>query len=269
MVICAVTRISTHHRKDVIAMDSRTERTVVVVGGTGNVGPFVVRSLLERGATVAVPSRSQERLDGLRAHLGEQLDADALGRLHTFVGAAADEGAGAAVRERIVAELGEPDAVVASLGEWVAAPSVLAAPTEELQRALDGYVLNHLRLARTFVPALREAGGAYLMLQGPLAFDLYPGFDAELISIATAAQQMLFRALAQELEGSSVRIAELVCHTFIRERVTQPGAPVPGEAIGAYAAHVLSDAAAAPHGASIQLSSPDQLREIGLDPAAV
>jgi NAD(P)-dependent dehydrogenase (short-subunit alcohol dehydrogenase family) len=41
-------------------MQSLDDKTVVVAGGTGNVAAFVVSALLQRGATVAVPSRSDQ-----------------------------------------------------------------------------------------------------------------------------------------------------------------------------------------------------------------
>jgi NADP-dependent 3-hydroxy acid dehydrogenase YdfG len=47
-------------------MPSLHDQTVVVAGASGNVAPFVVRALLERGACVAAPSRSEEKLQGLR-----------------------------------------------------------------------------------------------------------------------------------------------------------------------------------------------------------
>src|SRR5215217_2115037 len=72
-------------------MQSLSDHTVVVAGGTGNVGPFVVRALLERQATVVVPSRSEEKLGGLREYLSRHVGTTGLGRLRTFVGNLSDE----------------------------------------------------------------------------------------------------------------------------------------------------------------------------------
>ena len=46
---------------------------VVVAGGSGNVGTFMARALLERGATVVVPSRSEKMLAEFRTHLFNQV----------------------------------------------------------------------------------------------------------------------------------------------------------------------------------------------------
>jgi NAD(P)-dependent dehydrogenase (short-subunit alcohol dehydrogenase family) len=246
-------------------MKSLNDQTVVVAGATGNVGPFVVRALLERGASVAAPSRSGEKLGGLREHLSEQLDESTLRRLHTFVGDLGDERAAAGLRRRITERVGTPDAVVASVGDYVAAPSLLDARTAELQRALDTATLAHFVIARTFLPPLRDSGGTYVFLQGPLAFELYPGYGGDLVSIATAAQHMLFRALAQQVAESPASVVELVGHMLIRDRQTQPTSPLSGEEVGAVVAYIIAGAGQEAHGQSIHLRSHEQLADIGLD----
>ncbi len=246
-------------------MQSLADHTVVVAGGTANVGSFVARVLLERGATVVVPSRSEKKLDELRGHLEPHVGETAMDSLHTFVGNLSDETEAASLKQRITEEAGTPDAVLASLGNFVTTPSLLEASKDELKRVLDGYLVSHFMVARAFVPTLRESGGTYLFLQGPLAFELHPEFGTDLISIATAAQHMLFRSLAKELDESPARVVELVSHAFIREKQTQPGSPLSGEAVGAYAAHLLSGGGGNVHGESIHLHSPEQLAEAGLD----
>jgi NAD(P)-dependent dehydrogenase (short-subunit alcohol dehydrogenase family) len=246
-------------------MPSLNDLTVVVAGATGNVGPFVVRALLERGASLAAPSRSEEKLGGLREHLREHVDETSLARLHTFAGDLGDEREAAVLRQQISEEVGTPGAVVASVSDYVAAPSLLDARADELQRALDTAVLAHFAIARTFLPVLRDSGGTYVFLQGPLAFELYPGYGGDLVSIATAAQHMLFRALAQELAESRARVVELVGHMLIRDRQTQPASPLSGEGVGAFVAHLLAGAGDEVHGQSIHLRSPEQLADLGVD----
>ena len=245
-------------------MQSFNGQTVVVAGATGNVGPFVVRALLERGASVAAPSRSEEKIRGLREHLSQHLDETGSGRLHTLVGDLSDEREAAVVRQRISEEAGTPAAVVATVGDFITTPSLLEARTDDLQRALDGYLLANFVIAHTFLPILRESGGTCVLLQGPLAFELHPELDAHLISVATAAQHMLFRALAQELDGTRARVVELVSHASIRDGQTQPTSPLSGEALGDFVASLLSGAGEEIHGRSIHLRSPEQLWDVAL-----
>lgn len=247
-------------------MPSLKDRTIVVAGGTGNVGSFVVRALLERDATVVVPSRSEEKLGGLREHVGAHVGGTGLGRLHTFVGNLNDETEATGLRKRIIEAVGPLDAALASLGTFVTTTSLLGASVDGLKQALDGFLVAHFMVARTFLPILEDSRGTYVFLQGPLAFEPWENSGADLVSIATAGQHMLFRALVQELAGSPVQVTELVSHAFIRDRQTQPSSLLPGEAVGAYAAYLLSGAAGEEiHGQSIQLRSLEQLAEIGLD----
>jgi NAD(P)-dependent dehydrogenase (short-subunit alcohol dehydrogenase family) len=246
-------------------MPSLDDKTVVVAGGTGNVAAFVVSALLQRGATVAVPSRSEEKLVDLQAFLTQRNQEADLDRLKTLVGDLSDENGAKELRRRINEEAGTPNAVLASLGQWRSAPSLLSASATDLEAVLQGYLIAHFKVARTFLPDLKAAGGSYVFVNGPLAFNIWPG--SAFVSMATAAQHMLFRVLAQELEDSPVQVVELVTHAFIRNRQTQPGSPIPGEAVGAYAAYLLSGAGNA-HGQSLQLRSLEQLEQVGIDLSA-
>lgn len=247
-------------------MQSLNDSTVLVAGGTGNVAAFVVSALLERGATVAVPSRSEQKLRDLRDFLRPRhVDAE-LDRLRVFAGDLSDEAQASELRQRIREEAGTPDAVLASLGHFRPTPSLLTASTDDLGAVLNGYLIAHFKVARAFLPDLQRFGGTYVLVNGPLAFDVWPGSGSSLVSIATAAQHMLFRALALEFDASPVQVIELVTHAFIRNRQAQPGSPIPGEAVGAYAAYLLSGAANA-HGRSIQLRSREQLDEAGIQVA--
>jgi NAD(P)-dependent dehydrogenase (short-subunit alcohol dehydrogenase family) len=236
-------------------MHTLTDKTLIVAGATGNVGPFVVRALLERGATVGVPSRSPAKLEELRP----EVDGAGVDRLHLFQGDLGDERDAERLARRITAEIGEPDGVLAAMGDFVTAPSLLDARADDLRRAFEAYLLSHFIAARTFLPQLQRSGGTYVLLQGPLAFEPHPGLGTDLISIATAGQHMLFRSLAQQAGQSRARVVELVIHALIRDRRTQPRSPLSGEAIGAYTAHLLANAGPEMHGQSIELRSPGQL----------
>ena len=219
----------------------------IVAGGTGNVGTFIVRALLERGASVTVPSRSAEAIASLREHLQPLLRARDLDRLQTVV---TDIGNG---NGPLDPSLRGADAVIASLGKFVPAASVLRAPLTDLDAVLDLYVRAHFAVAQKFLPELIDRRGTYIFINGPLAFESRPGMGGDLVSIATAAQHMLFRTLADELKDSGVRVAEIVNYAFIRNRRTQPGSAVPGEATGALIADLVTDGEGDIHGQSIHV----------------
>lgn len=183
------------------------DRTVALVaGGTGNVGATIVRGLLARGATVIVPSRTEDKL----AALGDAQDAPARTRLVAIAGNIGDELEAERIRAEAVDRCGRIDAVIASLGTFVPAPSLLAAPRAALDRVLADYLLAHFVVARTFIPPMMHDGGSYVFINGPLAFAPAPG--SGLVSVATAAQAMLADVLFRETAEGTARVNELVLH---------------------------------------------------------
>lgn len=183
--------------------------TALVAGGTGNVGRYVVRGLLASGATVIVPSRSQEKLTALQTALA---DVDS-GRLTSLRGDVSDENEAVRLRDQALRSTGRLDAVVAALGKFAPAPSLAAATRASLERVLDDYLVAHFVVARTFLPALQGTSGSYTFINGMLAFTPTPG--SGLVSVATAGQRMLARVLMNETADAGVRVNELVLHVGI------------------------------------------------------
>lgn len=232
-----------------------TGRTVVVAGGTGNVGQVLVRSLLQAGATVVVPSRTERKLSDLRAGL----DPEATERLVTIQGDVGDEERADGLVERIVERAGPIHAAVATLGRFVAVPSLFEASVADLEQVLDGYLIGHFVAARTLIPAI-EKGGSYTLINGPLAFrPMQP--SAGLVSAVTAAQAMLARVLIEEVED--VRVNELVLHTpFGWGEEAEKRAPVRQDQVGRYVSHLASRRAKDIRGETIHLDSQEVLQEL-------
>jgi NAD(P)-dependent dehydrogenase (short-subunit alcohol dehydrogenase family) len=235
--------------------------SVLVAGGTGNVGRHIVAALLQRGATVVVPSRSGEKTGALHAAL-----LAAVGpvdeRLITLVGDVADEHDATRIRDEasrlVPAGL---DAVVASLGRWKSTPSLLRATRSDLVTVLDDYVVAHFLVARTFIPALTPRGGSYVLINGPSAFATFPG--SALVSIATAAQAMLARALAEEGAASGpVAVTDLVIHpsAMIGPELAGSGGPIDGSAVGRYVAGIIAGHTSG--GGTVHLESAEQLVDL-------
>lgn len=237
-------------------------KNVVVAGGTGNVGSFIVKALLENGANVIVPSRSEKKIAGLREHLQNTSESD-LSRLHTYMGNLSDEEKANEILKRVTNEVGMPDATISSLGYFIPAPSLLTVDFEDLNRVMDGYLMAHFKVARTFLPVFRDNGGTFVFINGPLALNPWDGTG--LVSMATAAQQMLFKSLSKELKESQARVVELMNYAYIRNRQTQPSSTLSGEAVGAFVSWLVSDRSGDIHGETIHLRSPDQLTEKGID----
>ena len=119
----------------------------------------------------------------------------------------------------------------------------------------------HFAVARPLIPALEPQGGAYVTINGPLAFEpLFPG--AGLVSVATAAQAMLARVLMKELASSRVRVNEVVIYSSFGRGDDERNA-VTGADIGRYVAYLLSNQGAGVRGQTIHLRSPEQVAAVG------
>src|SRR5262245_13499231 len=135
--------------------------TYLVAGGAGVAGECVVQALLERGATVAIPSRSPERLSALRDYLNEST------RIHMFVGGFDSADSAAAVTAWAGATLGRLDGVVASLGGWWEGPPLVELAEQTWQELLQTNLNSHFRCARALLPLLTSRpGGVYVALNG-------------------------------------------------------------------------------------------------------
>lgn len=227
-------------------------KRVLIAGGTGSVGHYLVRAHLKAGATVIVPSRSQAKLDALAVAVAMALEPHERARLHTVVGniTSMDEA------PRILRFAGPLDGAIASLGEFVEAPSsILDVPEAELQRVIDSFVLAHFAAARAVLPALRQRAGVYVLLNGALAYSAsYPG--AGLVRVATAAQAMLARVLREDEAHRGVRIEELVLYSNIG-RGHDDENPVTGHDIGRFATQLIAKPVSALSGGSIHLRTTD------------
>lgn len=180
----------------------------VVAGGVGVAGESVAAGLLRHGATVAVTSRSKERLEGLLAAYESP-------RLHGFVGEMSSLPEAVLVREEILTSLGPIDGVIASLGGWWEGPPLTRLDPAVWQRILADNLTSHFITARAFLPALvGRPGAVYVMLGGVGATLPIP--HAGPISVTGAAQTRLLEVLAAEQTG--VRLHELRIMTPIVTR---------------------------------------------------
>jgi len=168
-------------------------RTVLVPGGTGNVGEGIVRALLSAGATVVVPSRSADRSNALRGLIGPG-DSD---RLVSVVAAYDTFESAAALAEIVEAESGDLTDVVALVGGWWAGKPLWEVSSEEWQQVFVSPATTGVALARAFLPLLNEAG-TYTTIAGFSA--LTPEVGSGPVSMQGAAQLMMRRVLSAEVQ---------------------------------------------------------------------
>jgi NAD(P)-dependent dehydrogenase (short-subunit alcohol dehydrogenase family) len=206
----------------------------LVLGGAGYVGEGIVRSFLEEGAFVIVPSRSPERLDGLRKLVGGS------DRLVTVLANVGSPQGAEALKTQILTKMSRLDAVVASLGGWWEGAKLIDLSIDELGKVLNDNLISHFVAAKAFLPALaRFPGSTYTMIAG-LAGEI-PVAGSGPVSVAMAAQQAMQRVLAEEQKDSGVRINELLVKSVMSRARGEAGPEtLTAEEVGKFAAKLAS-----------------------------
>lgn len=209
-------------------------KTAVVIGASGDVGTGITSSLLQNGYRVVAVGRSLQSLQGLRTYLSA---GDDLVLVSGSVGTPDD----ARMLAGQIADAHEPDAVVVTVNGNASATALVDLGPDDLLRVTQENIAPHLHAAHAFVPRLK-AGATYLGIGGGMADLVYPGMAA--ISMAQAAQRMLYRYLAHEKAFRHVHVRELLLHAMISGR-NRPGTDeahgMTADEVGRHILAILSD----------------------------
>ena len=126
-------------------------RAVIVTGGTGGLGPSVVRLLLEQGSRVAVSYRREEEWRALA-------DAARSDRLYGHPADLADASAARAFVDASFASLGGLDGVALVAGGWAGGSRFEEAPADEWSRMLRVNLDTVAHVCRAAIPRLADGG---------------------------------------------------------------------------------------------------------------
>ncbi|WP_306231138.1 SDR family NAD(P)-dependent oxidoreductase [Agrococcus beijingensis] len=202
-----------------------SDRTVLVVGGTGFIGSAIVDALRAEGANVLAASRG----DGADVVLD-----------------ASDDASIASALERVRTEHGRLDAVVVT-----AAPAAQTLDASRLSdpaqvaEAVEGKAMSFLRVANAVIPDMREAGfGRIVAISGQNA--LLTGNITG--AVRNAALIIAAKSLADELAGSGVAVNVVNPGPVSEQPSSEVAAGKPGESspqqIAALVAFLASPVAA-------------------------
>jgi NAD(P)-dependent dehydrogenase (short-subunit alcohol dehydrogenase family) len=210
------------------------ERTILVPGGTGNVGEGVVRSLLKAGAAVVVPSRSAERLEALRDLIGP-------GHANRLIGISAPYDtfeAADGLAETVRTEAGTITDVVALIGGWWAGKPLWEISAADWQRVFISPATTQAALVRAFLPGL-DGGGSYTAVAGFSA--QVPTAGSGPVSMQGAAQLMMRRVLSEEI-SSGPRINDVMLGPIVNRSRPQGRADwLTADEVGEVVARIVAD----------------------------
>ena len=123
-------------------------KVVLVTGASKGIGNAIARTLAEEGASVAISSRSRERIDAAAAAIGAQ----------AFVHDSHHLDAAPALLDAVERELGPIDVLVTNTGGPPAGDDALAFRREQWESAYRELVLAPMALVERVLPGMRERG---------------------------------------------------------------------------------------------------------------
>ena len=188
-----------------------TNRIAIVAGGTGEVGEGIVRSLLKKGITVIVPSRSPGKGERLKQYAGNDPN------LHLF-GTQQIQGD---YNEQLVswtlANFGKIDLAIGSLGGWYQGTRLDQMPAGDWFNVVNNNLNSHFLFARSVCAYFHERNkGMFVMINGGSAEKMIKGAGS--MSIMSNAQLVMTNVLAAEAEDTAIRIYSLMAMTPVKTR---------------------------------------------------
>lgn len=233
-------------------MNNLENRVVVITGATGRLGKVVARLFAEQGASLALLSTNQDKLDALDDDL--QLPPE---RILTR---AADLTNADAVRdsaEAVSAKFGRVDALIHLVGGWTGGRTIAESATDEFQSMLDQHAWTTIHMLRAFSPKLVANGwGRVIAVSSNTATN--PPAKRAAYGMAKAAQEALLLSLANEFKGTDLTANVIQVNAIDVGGAANPGQSVRGtgtspEEIAAAMLYLCSEEARKLNGAKIPL----------------
>ncbi|WP_404823721.1 SDR family NAD(P)-dependent oxidoreductase [Paenibacillus rhizovicinus] len=188
-------------------------RTALVTGATGELGRVMARTLAACGADVAVHYNTNEaKAEALAAEIR------AAGRRAVSVQADITKlDSILAMRDKISAELGHVDIVVANAVIQYTWTSVLEQPEEDYRSQFESCVLQSVHLAKAFVPAMIERGAGRMI--GINTECSMQHFESQSAYVAgKRGMDGVYRVLAKEVGPHQITVNQVAPGWTISER---------------------------------------------------
>jgi NAD(P)-dependent dehydrogenase (short-subunit alcohol dehydrogenase family) len=228
-----------------------TRNVILVAGGTGGLGRAVSFAFLQEEARVLVTYRNEEEFVALRTAAGANQSL-----LKGYRADVTDEAAVRQLMDGVLAEYGQLDAMINTVGAYAGGAKLWDAETKVFDHMLALNLRSGLLLSRAVVPAMLKRGrGSIVNVASKAAVDHAGGAAA--YAASKAAALAMIDSLAEDLKGTGVRVNSVLPSIIDTEanRKAMPGAnftswPKP-EDIARVILFLSSDDAKVIHGAAI------------------
>lgn len=225
-------------------------RVLAVAGGAGNLGPTVVRRLVDAGAVLSVAGRDASSLEALRTAIGESVEPAVVDLLDP--GAARDWADGLATRH------GRVDGLVHLVGGWRGGTAIEDAPLEDWDYLSGLLVRTVQHVTQAFAPHLIEGGrGRFVLISAGQA--QAPTHRNAVYAAAKAASEAWTLALADRFRGTGATANIVVVGAIVTPAMRSESPDkdfstfTPAEEIAGAIEYLCSDVAASMNGQRVTL----------------
>jgi len=225
-------------------------RVIAVAGGTGNVGPTVVRRLAAAGARTCVCGRDRGSLEELAGEIGSSIDTDVVDLL--------DATATRRWADDLAARHGHVDGLVQLVGGWRGGTPIEEAPLEDWDVLSTLLVRTLQHATQAFAPHLIASGhGRFVVIgAGQASAPTHPNAS---YAAAKAAADAWTLALADRFKGTGSTANIVVVGAILTPamRAESPDKDFstfsPAEEIAGAISYLCSDEAASMNGQRLTL----------------
>lgn len=173
-------------------------RVVVITGATGGLGQGTARAFAERGASLALISTGQDKLDALIDDLN--LPAD---KVITQAVNLIDSNAVEDMAEAVSAKFGQIDILIHLIGGWVGGKTIAETDAEDFKFMLDQHAWSTFHLLRAFSSKLAANGwGRVIAVSSPSAVNTPAKSGA--YAVGKSAMETLLFTLAKQFKDTDV-----------------------------------------------------------------
>lgn len=228
-------------------------RVVIITGATGGLGRVVARCFAEAGASLALISSDQSKLDALM----RDLDLDPAHHMSHRADLREAE-AVAEAAQAVLARFGAIHGLLHLVGGWVGGKTIIETKADELDLMLGQHLWSTFHLLQAIVPHLAASGwGRVMVVSSPVA--THPSAKSSAYAIAKAAEETLLLTLAEEAkaQGVTANIIQVKAIDVEHQRERTPSAKNSSwstpEEIAAAMLYLFSEAAGMVNGARLPL----------------
>ena len=187
-------------------------KVALVTGASKGLGRATAAALAAEGATVAISSRSAERIEATAAEIGAR----------PYVFDAGDLDAVPGLVDAVESDLGPIDIYVANTGGPPAGPDPLGFTREQWEAAHRTLVLSPMAILERVLPGMRSRGWGRVLAVGSSAV-LEPLASIQLSNAHRAAMITAFKTIARDVAADGVTLNSVLPGRIATQRIFDLG----------------------------------------------